>query len=178
MTEKAPVYDIDVTDIINDRIFARTTTSDNLDVLLGPRPLPTKYVHPNQTINPPCHRRILPYKTDTFNPGNRNGTWSGFISNINIESMLKNQHYAAQKFPQAQFIPNSDSDLYNSQVPVSETSTAEALYPNLFNANKIKQDPEHLGDSVKLQNQQNQQNQQNLGNNVFNNHTRQQLKDS
>ena len=72
MAEKGQGYDIDITDIINERIFARTTTSDNLDIQLGPRPLPTKCVYPQQTINPPCHSRELPYKSNVFNPGNRN----------------------------------------------------------------------------------------------------------
>ena len=115
---------------------------------------------------------MLPYKSNVFNPGNRKGTWSGFVSNVNTESILKNQIYAIQKFPQAEFAPNSDSDLYNSTIPVTGVGTAEVLYPNLFNTNEIKQDPEYLGNLTKLQNLQN------LGNNVFNNHTRQQLKDN
>ena len=69
MSEKAQVYDMDVTDTINKRIFARTIASDNTDALLSFRPIPTKYVYPDQTINPPCNRSVLPYKTNTNTGG-------------------------------------------------------------------------------------------------------------
>ena len=50
--------------------------------------------------------------SQTFNPGTRQAPWSGFVSNINTESILRNQVYALQKCSQASFVPDSSSDLY------------------------------------------------------------------
>jgi hypothetical protein len=47
-----------------------------------------------------------------FNPGNTQSPWSGFASNINTESELRNQIYALQKCSQSVYVPNSNSDLY------------------------------------------------------------------
>ena len=155
-----------MTSEINERILARNLAYGNLDVLLSDRPTPTKYVLPYTVVDPPCHRKILHYNLPTFNPGNRKGTWSGYVTNINDESILKNQLYALQKFPQAEFVPNSNSDLYNSSIPTSNKNV-ELLFPNLFNSNIVNSN--NLGTPVNLQNS---------GNYLFNNDTRQQLKDS
>jgi hypothetical protein len=48
-----------------------------------------------------------------FNPGNTVSPWSGFASNINLESELRNQVYALQKCSQSVYVPNSSSDLYD-----------------------------------------------------------------
>jgi hypothetical protein len=48
-----------------------------------------------------------------FNPGNTQSPWSGFASNINTESVLRNQVFALQKCSQAVYVPNSNSDLYD-----------------------------------------------------------------
>jgi hypothetical protein len=49
---------------------------------------------------------------NVFNPGNTQSPWSGFASNINLESELRNQIYALQKCSQAVYVPTSNSDLY------------------------------------------------------------------
>jgi len=129
-------------DEINGRLLARNLATGNVDVLIDSRPTPTKYTRPLQNIIPtgPCNSRIMQYNTNTantFNPGDRKGGWSGFTANVNNESILRNQIYALQKFPQAQYAPNSTSDLYNSTIPANNTSTAQGLFPNLFNANLV-----------------------------------------
>ena len=48
-----------------------------------------------------------------FNPGNDEGPYSGYATNINVESELKNQIYALQKCSQAVYVPSSNSDLYD-----------------------------------------------------------------
>ena len=165
----------DVVDEINEKMFARNIASGNLDTLLDPRPRPTKYVVPFQNINPPCRNQIIYYKDSTaFNPGTRLGAWSGFASNINQESVLRNQILAYQKNPQADYVPNSTSDLYNSTVP-NNNGSAESPFPNLFNSNII---PQKNSDNLGNSNKPNPSYLQNLGNNLFNNATRQQLKDS
>ena len=157
---------------INKKIFSRNIASGNLETLLDPRPTPTKYIMPFQEANPPCHSQTIYYKDPNyFNPGNRLGCWSRFASNINDESILRNQILANQKNPQADYIPNSTSDLYNSTIPESNGSV-ESKFPNLFNANIIPEKNDNLG------NLPNPSYLKNLGINLFNNVTRQQLKDS
>ena len=59
----------------------------------------------------------------TFNPGNTQSPWSGFASNVNTESELRNQIFALQKCSQSVYVPKSNSDLYqykftpNNSVP-------------------------------------------------------------
>jgi hypothetical protein len=155
-----------ITNEINERILARNLAYGNLDILLDTRPLPTKYVKPNAVINPPCTTKVLHYNTTpVFNPGNKKGAWSGYVTNVHTECLLRNQIYALQKFPQADYVPNSNSSLYISQIPDSG-NTVEAIYPHLFDNNII-----HSTSS------QTKSNTPYLGN-LFNNDTRQQLKDS
>ena len=165
---------------INERILERTMATGNTDVLISPRPTSTLFTLPLQNVIPPanCEPRIMKYISDpksSFLPCTTNGTWSKYSSNINTESILRNQVYALQNAPQATYVPNSTSDLYNSTIQKSSNSTAQGLYPNLptsiseynmekpyANANVLN----HYSPSV------------NLGNNLFNNATRQQLKDN
>lgn len=192
MVSNYGMCNLSTVDEINGRLLARNLTTGNIDVLIDSRPTPTKYTRPLQNSIPsgPCNSRIMQYNTNTantFNPGDRKGGWSGFTANVNTESILRNQIYALQKFPQAQYAPNSTSDLYNSTIPTTNTSTAQGLFPNLFNANLVQpkptpnlKNPNNLNDS--------QENKPvevpfeptpvNLGNKLFNNHTRQQLKDN
>ena len=156
----------------NQKIFLRNIASGNLETLLDPRPAPTKYIMPFQESNPPCLSQTIYYKDPNyFIPGNRIGCWSRFASNINDESILRNQILANQKNPQSDYIPNSTSDLYNSTIPETNGSV-ESKFPNLFNANIIPQENNDLGNSP------NPSYLSNLGVNLFNNDTRQQLKDS
>ena len=179
----------DVTDEINSRILARNMATGNIDVLLSPRPQRTRYVMPYQNIIPPpqCHSRVVKYSTDvadTFNPGNTKGAWSGFTTNIDTESQLRNQIYALQNAPQSTYIPSSGSDLYNSTLPLTNGSTAEALYPSLFNGNLVPKNVENIENKLnkkeepRFKRDNNNCLEPNLGNKLFNNDTRQQLKDN
>jgi hypothetical protein len=94
----------------------------------------------------------------TFNPGNAQGPWSGYANNVDIETVLRNQTFALQKGDRSMYVPSSNSDLYITEVVGrKETQTHPYLFKNdplpSFNPNIL-----------------------NLGNDVFNNATRQQLK--
>jgi hypothetical protein len=174
MTDKP--YCSDVVDEINQKMFARNIASGNLDTLLDQRPQPTKYVMPFQNIYPPCRSQTVYYKgSNDFNPGNKLGAWSGFATNINHESILRNQIYANQKFPQASYAPNSTSELYNSTMPKLLDNDVETQFPALFNGNIVKEDNHN---NLANPNKPIPSYLKNLGNNLFNNDTRQQLKDS
>ena len=101
----------------NERIYDRNIPSKILQPYIDVRPVMTKYsyfpvVDPRKPINTPLQQMPVYNVHTTFNPGNTRSPWSGFASNVNIESELRNQIYALQKCSQAVYVPNSTSDLY------------------------------------------------------------------
>jgi hypothetical protein len=102
------------------------------------RPAMTKYsyfpiVDPRKQIQVPV--KILPtYNYEkVFNPGNTTSPWSGFATNINKESELRNQVFALQKCSQSVYVPNSNSDLY--QYTFYPNSTVKMTHNLLFEKN-------------------------------------------
>ena len=101
----------------NNRIYDRNIPSQMLQPYLDVRPVMTKYsyfpiVDPRKQINVPLVQTPTYNVRQVFNPGNAKSPWSGFASNINTESELRNQIYALQKCSQATYVPRSNSDLY------------------------------------------------------------------
>lgn len=101
----------------NNRIYDRNIPSQMLQPYLDVRPVMTKYsyfpiVDPRKPISVPLTQQPTYNVHQVFNPGNTQSPWSGFASNINTESELRNQIYALQKCSQAIYVPNSNSDLY------------------------------------------------------------------
>jgi hypothetical protein len=101
----------------NHRIYDRNIPSKPLQPYLDVRPVLTKYsyfpiVDPRSQIKTRLEQMPVYNQHTTFNPGNTQGPWSGFASEINKESELRNQIYALQKCSQAVYVPNSNSDLY------------------------------------------------------------------
>jgi hypothetical protein len=101
----------------NERIYDRNIPSQMLQPYIDVRPVLTKYsyfpiVDPRKQLN--VHMKQMPtYNVNkVFNPGNTVSPWSGFASNINIESELRNQVFALQKCSQSVYVPQSSSDLY------------------------------------------------------------------
>ena len=102
---------------INTRIYNRNIPSSTLQPYLDVRPVATKYsrlpiVDPRKMLNVPFTQEPTYNVHHTFNPGNRMAPWSGFASNVNLESELRNQIYAIQSCSQAVYVPNSNSSLY------------------------------------------------------------------
>jgi hypothetical protein len=96
----------------------------------------TKYsyfpiVDPRKEIKTPM-QQMPTYNVDkVFNPGNTVSPWSGFASNINLESELRNQVYALQKCSQSVYVPNSSSDLYDYKFKTaSQHNPHELLFQN------------------------------------------------
>ena len=66
------------------------------------------------TTNSMCTHTSLTLDTNTyFYPGDRKAPFSGFSSNINIESQLRNQHVRLSRTDNNVFVPHSKSNLYN-----------------------------------------------------------------
>ena len=152
-------------DDINNRISDRNVPSTGLQPQYSIRPVATKYGYMQvldqyKKTTVPLNQ-YTPYSTKAiFNPGNAQAPWSGFSNNVNIESSLRNQFFALQNCEQSDFVPKSTSDLYQTKV---DYVPQKQTHPLLFE----KPDLEPFNPNI-----------QNLGNNLFNNHTRYQLKDS
>jgi hypothetical protein len=119
---------------LNSRIADRNIPSHKLQAQFDIRPVSSKYA-----MMPIFDRRAIPtvpiermptYSlADTFNPGNGQGPWSGFATNVDDDSRLRNQFFALQKCDQAYYIPPTTSDLYKVDV------TGQAIqqpFPDLF----------------------------------------------
>ena len=146
---------------INTRIYDRNIPSQTLQPYLDVRPVSTKYsrlpiVDPRKKINISLKQEPNYNIHNTFNPGDRMAPWSGFASNINLESELRNQIYALQSCSQAVYVPDSSSDLYNATIH------------SISKQNQLLFKKEHFDNF--------NPNTENLGYLKFNNCTRQQLK--
>lgn len=101
----------------NGRMFDRVIPSKPLQPYIDVRPVMTKYayfpiVEPRREPNVKLTQFPIFNTTTTFNPGNTFSPWSGFASNVNKESELRNQVFALQQSSQSVYVPSSDSDLY------------------------------------------------------------------
>jgi hypothetical protein len=152
----------------NEKLYKRNIPSKMLQPYLDARPVLTKYsimpiVDPRKEINEPFRQEPTYNLKHTFNPGNDMAPWSGYASNVNHESDLRNQIYALQKCDQSVYVPSSKSSLYqckweNKNVQVSQP------FPGLFEKESFcmfNPNP----------------NAEKIGFSLFNNATRQQIKD-
>jgi len=152
-------------DELNDRMSARNVPSTGLKPQFSMRPTATKYgympiLDQYKKATVPLNS-YTPYSTSgVFNPGNATAPWNGFSNNVNLESQLRNQIFALQKGDQSVYVPQSNSDLYETRV---DYTPQKQTHPLLFD----KPDLASFNPNT-----------QNIGTNLFNNHTRYQLKDS
>jgi hypothetical protein len=152
-------------DLNNERIYDRNIPSQILQPYISVRPVMTKYslmpiVDPRAPVNVPMEQLPIYSQEQIFNPGTA-APWSGYASNVNVESDLRNQIFALQKCSQAVYVPSSKSDLY--QFGFKPTKQEVQPFPNLFAEEQFSQfNP----------------NSENIAHGVFYNSTRQQLKDA
>ena len=116
----------------NTRIYDRNVPSQMLQPYIDVRPVMTKYsyfpiVDPRKNNSVPLNVQPTFNTRTVFNPGNTQSPWSGFASNINKESELRNQIYALQKCSQAVYVPSSKSDLYNYGFTPTPTPQSHSL---------------------------------------------------
>tara|TARA_Y100000768_G_scaffold388373_1_gene383892 strand:+ start:4716 stop:5216 length:501 start_codon:yes stop_codon:yes gene_type:complete len=149
---------------LNDRIYERNIPSINLPSNINTRSVSTKYSKmPIYDIRKDFSTLLdkhNPYIVEeSFNPGTSKGPFNGFASNINNESRLRNQYFAIQNCEKSVYVPSSTSDMY--EVNVSGRNEIQP-HKDLF----LKND---LGNF--------NPNKYNIGGNIFNNYTRQQIKE-
>lgn len=152
------------------RTYERNIPSQPLQPYLDARPAMTKYsilpiVDPRKENSVPLIQQATYNPEKIFNPGNSTAPWSGYASNINNESELRNQIFALQKCSQATYVPSSKSNLY--KIHWNNTEQQKQLhqpFPGLFEKDKLcPNDPNPYPDHI--------------GYALFNNATRQQVKD-
>ena len=148
-------------DIINERMYMRNVPSNKLQSCYSTRPVPTKYtklpiINHKQNTTIPLDN--IPYFNikQTFNPGNAQAPFSNFATNVNTESMLRNQIFALANCDKSTYVPGTNSDLYNKQI-IQDNPNIIQKFPYLF---KTQNFPIF------------NPNQCNLGNNFFDNNTR------
>jgi hypothetical protein len=150
----------------NKRIYNRNIPTQPLQSYLDVRPVMTKYsllpiVDQRKELNVNFQQMPTFNTYATFNPGNTKSPWSGFASNINTESELRNQIYALQKCSKSVYVPCSGSDLYNYNINQTSNLDTHSL---LFKTEQFKDfnpNPDN----------------KNVGTNIFMNSTRVQVKD-
>lgn len=160
-------------DELNDRILGRFYPDMPLQANMDIRPVSTKYSHFPVIDRVPIAKVPLVkeeyYSMATnFTPANTRGPVDGYLSNVNVESSLRNQYFAIQRgAPQGEYIPSSQSDLY--KVQMAEPSHRESQpYPILFD--------EYKPDERQNQNKNRKMVDSNIGVDRFFNNTRVQLR--
>lgn len=151
---------------MNEMLFSRNVPDAPLQPYLSSRPVLTKYsimpvVDPRKEIKTPLSQRPIFDISSTFNPGSDMGPWSGYASNVNSESELRNQFNALQRCDQSVYVPSSNSSLYQSSFQPKYSSQP---FPHLFQQEEFSAfNPNPNPDKI--------------GSGLFYNATRQQLKD-
>ena len=106
---------------LNKRLENRNTPSEPLQPLFDFRPLSTKYTimhgfdKPIQRVE---QKTYNPYQV--FNPGDR-APIDHFMRNVDVESKLRSQFFALQNAPQAVYVPELNSQLYENSMAYSES---------------------------------------------------------
>jgi hypothetical protein len=155
------------TDELNQRISSRYFSDSPLQPNFAPRSVQTKHtlfpIVKNSRKITEQQNEYPEYNTQSnFNPGNDRAPTSGFINNVDVETVLRNQTFALQHgASQSVYVPSSNSDLYNVSV-VSAPSVQP--YTDLFATQQFSTDihPNLEGS--------------NIGMDQFFNHTRTQLR--
>lgn len=152
-------------DELNQRVVSRQFADQALAPNYDPRPVSTKYaLFPCLAGSRPINESAIAYPSyqmsDNFNPGSDKAPWSGFSSNIDVETVLRNQTVALQHSNQKEYIPDSNSDLFHTTIVSRPT---EQPYPLLFSK------PTYSTTATSVTSQP-------IGKNTFYNHTRTQLR--
>ena len=151
---------------INNNIYERFVPSHEMQMNFGFRPTMTKYAK-MPILDNRNQSNVNIIKQETFNnnevfyPGTSKAHYSGFASNVDNESTLRNQFFALQKGDKHLYVPNSNSDLYENDIDIKNHDI------NLDNLILFKkQDFDDFNPNISNK----------IGYNTFNNSTRVQLK--
>ena len=153
-------------DELNDRLQSRQFSDKPLAPNFSGRPVETKQSRFQiMDRRAPFQEQIIPMEPHTvetnFSPATHRGPPSTFFTNVDVESGLRNQTVALQRGSiQSVYVPDSTSDLYRVHVP---SSTGPNPHPGLFVSQTFRETRTGTMNN-------------NIGKDVFNNHTRTQLR--
>ena len=158
----------DRVDELNNRIQSRQFSDTPLAPNFSSRPILSKYSRfpiLGKRENIEVYPKTVHNVEKNFSPATRNGPANGYLSNIDVETNLRNQNVRlGNKEDATMFVPSSQSDLYNVSVPVSSNISPQP-HPNLFD---FRNDQFHNFRQSKVHST--------IGNDLFHNHTRTQLR--
>lgn len=152
---------------LNKRIFERNIPSRTLQQQFSVRPVSTKFtkfqtLSENETLNNNEKINMLPTYNiqNDFNPGST-APPQGYINNIDDESRLNRQFFSNQNSFQSKWIPSTESSLYKTDKVCWEDKQP---FPKLF------EDFNSINSNI------NKLEKYNVGKDLWQNSTRQQLK--
>jgi len=154
---------------INDATFKRNVVNQEgiLESSFSNRPSPTRYVKmPIVDIKNNAGATMTKIDASTklnYLPATEKGPWNSYMSNIDVETVLRNQTIKNSKCDNNSYIPSSKSDLYDNA-------------NNINNNTGVNMNKHSLLFKVQEHNPINR-NVFNLNDNLFNNHTRVQRND-
>jgi len=158
----------DRVDELNDRIQKRYFSDKPLAPNFSSHPIMTKYsrfqIADRRAPYEEQIKKLEPHTLESnFSPATHRGPPFTMLTNIDMESALRNQTVAYQRTPlQSVWVPDSSSELYNVRVP---STPGHNPHPSLFYHQQIQSTPRE--ESVQSMN---------IGKDLFNNSTRTQLR--
>lgn len=152
--------------VTGERIYERNIPTNSLQMSYTPRSVPTRGVLMpilDCRIQPTVPRERMPIYTSRtmFSPGT-SLPFGGYQAAVNIESELRNIIFPLQDCPQAAYIPGTSSDLYTLQDLIPPPRKESREHALLFKETKFDAFNPNLC---------------HLGNKLFNNFTRYQVRD-
>lgn len=120
---------------MNDTIYNRNLPSKNLEYNFSNIPLGTKYTKYliNNNYNFNSNNEIIYDSENTFFPGTSKPHFNGFSTNIDKESILRNQIYPLMKSDFHLWAPSSSSNLYNESENINNEMDSLLFKKNTFN---------------------------------------------
>ena len=148
---------------INNEIFGRNLPNEIVYGNFSQRPAQTRNTRMPifdcfKQSNVPIKQKNIYNNSKTYLPAEK-APFSGFADNVDIETLLRNTIFPLQVAPRSKFIPSSKSELFQSKV--INTKPVQMTHSSLFRQDRFN-----------LKNQ----NKCKLGWKVFNNHTKNQIK--
>lgn len=101
---------------INKKHYSHQVFPQPIEYKFNPRPEETRHVKFPALVNKSAFNMVAPNTQLAYVPNAQQGTFVGFSSNIDDETILRNQTFALQKSDKAAYIPDSTSDLYVDSV--------------------------------------------------------------
>ena len=166
MNNNVKLQNFERLDIINRNIYTRNIPSNIIQPNFDPRPVMTKYstmqtLDNRKNINIPIIHQEKYDNEKIFFSGTNKPHYAGFATNIDKESALRNQFFALQKDDRSKYIPSSKSDMYVNDI-YSEKYSKDLENSLLFNKETFDDFNPNVSNLI--------------GNQLFNNSTRVQLK--